>query len=66
VNDIDQCGLDFAALCQAAGYAGFAIRTTENGDLRLIALTLPVGIVCQMLRTAADVYEANSEPETVN
>ena len=47
-------------LCQAyqsVGLAGFVIRTTDTGDVRLIGLQLPPEVVSKMLRIAADAYE---------
>ncbi|WP_202844782.1 hypothetical protein [Luteimonas saliphila] len=59
-------GIAFAQACQEDGQIGFALRLLDSGDLRLIGLSLPRKTVADMLRTAADAYEANVEPETLN
>lgn len=66
MNDLDDIGVAFARACQDQGTAGFAVRTTETGDVRLIGVALPPKLVAHMLRTAADAYEAQVAPETVN
>lgn len=66
MNDLDDIGVAFAQACQEQGIAGFAVRTLEDGDVRLIGLTLPPKMVARMLRTAAEAYEAQVAPETVN
>jgi len=63
---LDELGLAFAQACQEQGQVGFALRLLESGDVRLIGLSLPGHVVGGLLRTAADVYEANAGPETVN
>lgn len=63
---IDDIGVAFARACQDDGQVGFAIRLLDSGDVRLIGLSLPGGVVADILRAAADVYEAQAGPETVN
>lgn len=63
---LDELGIAFAQACQEQGQVGFALRLLESGDVRLIGLLLPSGMVAEMLRTAADVYEAQAVPQTVN
>lgn len=62
----DELGIAFALACQEQGQVGFALRLLESGDVRLIGLSLPRHVVGALLRKAADVYEANAAPETVN
>ena len=62
----DELGIAFAQACQEQGQVGFALRLLESGGVRLIGLSLPGRVVADLLRTAADVYEANAGPETVN
>jgi hypothetical protein len=62
----DELGIAFAQACQERGQVGFALRLLDSGDVRLIGLSLPRHVVADLLRTAADVYEANAAPETVN
>ena len=62
----DELGIAFAQACQEQGQVGFALRLLDSGDVRLIGLSLPRRVVAGLLRTAADVYEANAGPETVN
>jgi len=62
----DELGIAFALACQEQGQVGFALRLLESGDVRLIGLSLPGHVVGNLLRKAADVYEANAAPETVN
>lgn len=60
MTDLDHADEIAVGLCQAyqaEGLAGFVIRTTDAGDVRLIGLQLPPEVVAQMLRTAADAYE---------
>lgn len=63
---IDDIGVAFARACQDDGQVGFAIRLLDSGDVRLIGLSLPGSVVADILRSAADVYEAQAGPETVN
>lgn len=63
---VDAMGMTFAQGCAAVGKVGFAIRLLDSGDVRLIGLSLPGHVVADLLRTAADVYEANAAPGTVN
>jgi hypothetical protein len=63
---LDDLGIAFAQACQEQGQVGFALRLLESGDVRLIGLSLPGHVVGDLLRTAADVYEASTGPETVN
>lgn len=63
---LDELGIAFAQACQEQGQVGFALRLLESGDVRLIGLSLPRRVVADLLRAAADVYEANAAPETVN
>lgn len=63
---LDELGIAFAQACQEQGQVGFALRLLESGDVRLIGLSLPSGMVAEMLRTAADVYEAQAVQQTVN
>lgn len=62
----DELGIAFAQACQEQGQVGFALRLLDSGDVRLIGLSLPRHVVGDLLRKAADVYEANAAPETVN
>jgi len=62
----DELGIAFALACQEQGQAGFALRLLDSGDVRLIGLSLPRRVVGDLLRKAADVYEANAAPEAVN
>ena len=62
----DELGIAFARACQDDGQVGFAIRLLDSGNVRLIGLSLPASVVADILRTAADVYEAQAGPETVN
>lgn len=62
----DELGIAFAQACQEQGQVGFALRLLDSGDVRLIGLSLPRRVVADLLRKAADVYEANAGPETVN
>lgn len=53
--------LDDAAMLLADGYAkagfpAFLIRVTEAGNIRIMGPKLPVKIVADMLRSAADCY----------
>jgi len=57
MNRIDELGRLFAEECQEADLVGFAIRTTAEGNVRFIGLSLPPALVAQLLRTAADAYE---------
>lgn len=63
---LDELGVAFAQACQEQGQVGFALRLLESGGVRLIGLSLPGHVVAGLLRAAADVYEANAGPETVN
>lgn len=63
---LDELGVAFARACQDDEQVGFAIRLLDSGNVRLIGLSLPSGVVASILRTAADVYEAQAGPETVN
>lgn len=63
---LDELGVAFARACQDDGQVGFAIRLLDSGNVRLIGLSLPSGVVAGILRAAADVYEAQAGPETVN
>lgn len=64
--DLDAVAVDLCSAYQAEGSAAFVIRTMESGDVRIVGLALPQGMVCQMLRTAAEIYEQSSAGETVN
>ena len=64
--DLDEQGIEWAQACQDVGSAGFCIRTMDDGSVRLIGLSLPPKMVARMLRAAADGYEAQVPPETVN
>jgi hypothetical protein len=56
---------DLAAWGQAEGVAMFVIHTTEEGGVRYIGPQLPSALVAQMLRTAADGYEAQVVERTL-
>jgi hypothetical protein len=64
--DLDDQGVAWAQACQDEGSAGFCIRTLDDGSVRLIGLSLPPKLVARMLRSAANGYEAQVPPETVN
>lgn len=64
--DLDDQGVAWAQACQDEGIAGFCIRTTESGDIRLIGLSLPPKMVARMLRIAADAYEEQVPAEVLN
>ena len=48
------------------GKAAFVIHTLDNGDIRLVGLSLPAKLVAQMLHTAARQYEAEMPAGTLN
>lgn len=66
MNEIDEAGIAFARLCGEHGVPGFCICVTEDGNTRLIGLDLPRDLVARMLRDAADAYEAQVAPQTLN
>lgn len=47
----------FAEECAELGLAGFSIRSTMDGSVRLVGMQLPTNLVASMLRQAADGYE---------
>ena len=57
---------DLCAWGQEEGFAAFVLHTTEAGNVRIIGPQLPPSLVVQMLRAAADSYEAQVAPETLN
>ena len=62
----DRAAADLCAWAQEEGFAGFAIRTNEDGSVRFVGPRLPANLVAKMLRSAADGYEAQVAPETLN
>lgn len=64
--EVDEAAIAYATLAQEAGFAGFAIRTTESGDVRVAGLALPAGLIVKMLRAAADVYEGQAYRDAMN
>lgn len=64
--DLDDQGVAWAQACQDEGIAGFCIRTTEDGGVRLIGLSLPPKLVADMLHAAADGYLAQVPEGTLN
>lgn len=65
MTGLDDRAIDLCADYQHEGSAAFVIRTMENGDTRIIGLSLPPSLVAQMLRTAADIYEQNMPEENL-
>ena len=63
---VDAMGMTFAQGCAAVGRVGFAIRLLDSGDVRVIGMSLPPHVVAEMLRDAADAYEDQAPPETLN
>jgi len=63
---VDAMGMTFAQGCAAVGKVGFAIRLLDSGDVRVIGMSLPTHVVAEMLRDAADAYEDQAPPETLN
>lgn len=63
---VDAMGKTFAQGCASVGAVGFAIRLLDSGDVRVIGMSLPPHVVGEMLRDAADAYEAQAKPETLN
>jgi hypothetical protein len=57
VNDLDEASVKLVRLYQEDGSVAFLIRTTDEGHVRVIGLSLPKHAVAQMLRSAADEYE---------
>lgn len=66
MSALDDRAIDLCADYRHEGSAAFVIRTMENGDTRIIGLSLPPSLVAQMLRTAADIYDQSMSEETVN
>lgn len=59
----DLTRLDRQAALVAAGYTiegmpAFMLRTTQEGNVRIIGPRLPRELVCRMLRSAATAYES--------
>jgi hypothetical protein len=65
----DQCDEAAATLCRTYGLlntVALLIRTTPDGNVRLIAPVLPKQAMAQMLRDAADAYLAQAPDVTRN
>lgn len=63
---LDELGVAFAQACNDAGLAGFALRLTEDGDVKYIGPWLPDGVIAKILREAAEAYEETVGPRNVN
>ena len=63
---LDEIGMAFAQACHEQGFAGFSLRTTDEGDVRMVGLSLPPSLVAYMLRAAADAYEEQVTEGRVN
>lgn len=66
MDDIDKIGMLFAQECQEEGHLGFAIRSTDGENVRLIGLQLPHHLVAKWLRAVADEYERQCRPRSLN
>lgn len=66
VDRIDEIGMLFAEECQEAGLIGFAIRATDDGNVRLVGLQLPHALVAKWLRQVATAYEEQAKPKLVS
>lgn len=58
-----ESAFDLVRQAQDQGMAAFVLHTLESGDVRLISLSLPRGMVVRMLRDAADGYEKQAAPD---
>ena len=56
---------DLAAWGQQEGVAMFVIHSTDDGNVRFIGPQLPASLVAEMLRNAADGYEAQVVEKTL-
>lgn len=63
---LDDIGMLFAEECQQEGLLGFSIRSTDDGNVRLVGLQLPPALVAKWLRQVADAYEKQVKPRLVN
>lgn len=63
MDEIDEAGVCLIREYQREGCAAFIIRTTDDGHVRVIGLSLPKGAVASMLREAATQYELQAPVE---
>ena len=66
VDDLDREAQALVEKYREAGRVAYVVRSTDESVVRLIGLQLPVRMVCQMLRAAADGYEAAMRLRSVN
>lgn len=66
MTDWDAAAADLCGKAQVDGIPAFFLRTTDEGDVRIVGPRLPRELVARMLRAAADGYEAQVGNDTLN
>jgi len=61
-----ESAIELVRKAQDDGKAAFVLHTMDNGDIRLVGLSLPGKLIAKMLKTAATQYEAQSAPDILN
>lgn len=64
--ELTKAAADLCVWGSEEGVAMFVLHTMDDGNTRFIGPKLPASLVARMLRAAADGYEAQVAPESLN
>ncbi|MCI1124808.1 hypothetical protein [Stenotrophomonas maltophilia] len=66
MNEMDAKGAAFVDACQDAGALGIALRLLDNEKIRIISRKVPMKVLAQLLRQAADICEQQAGKDRLN